>query len=115
MKALRVILLLFLLPGCQTSEILPKRTGQEYVPFRVGQYWEYAVTETTISEVEGQMNTFSELRVEVIDSVVLSNSTIYVLQRKTRNQGATTWVLAETWSVDIDRFRMVQQEEMFRL
>lgn len=102
-----VLLLLILLLGCSSREILPKRTGHEYVPVRTGAWWQYAVTETTISAVNGQSNTLYDLRVEVIDSV---DGGTFILQRMTRLQGATDWEAAETWSARVTDFQYVLQE-----
>lgn len=110
LRATRVILLFFLLFGCQSRDILPKRTGEEYVPIRVGAYWEYAVAETTISPVGGQVNVFSELRFDVVDSLINAGELTYILQQKTRLTGATDWTVGETWSVRISEFQLVQQE-----
>jgi hypothetical protein len=76
----------------------------------VGTYWEYALTETTISQVNGQVNTLTELRVVVLDSVVNEDEITYVLGRWTRDQGATDWVAAETWSVRQSEFRWIVQQ-----
>lgn len=104
------ILLIILLVGCEPRDISPGRTGHEFVPFRVGSYWEYDVTETTLSAVNGQSNVLSELRLDVIDSVVLSGQVTYIIGRKTRLQGSTVWDAAETWSARLDAFQFVLQE-----
>lgn len=105
-----VIVLISLSLSCQSPEVSPGRTGHEFTPVRVGAYWEYAVTETTISAVGGQTNMLSELRLEVVDSLVLSGQTTYIIQRSTRLQGATGWDAAETWSIRVDEFQYIQQE-----
>lgn len=110
MRVTRIILLFFLLFGCQSRDILPKRTGKEYVPIRVGAFWEYVVTETTISAVDGQVNVLSELRFDVIDSLINAGEATYILEQKTRAAGATDWTVGETWSVRINEFQRVQQE-----
>lgn len=102
-----VLLLLIFLLGCSSREILPKRTGHEYVPLRTGAWWQYAVTETTISAINGQTNALYDLRVDVIDSV---DESTYILQRKTRQQGATDWEAAETWSARVTDFQYILQE-----
>lgn len=110
LRAFGFILLFFLLFSCQSQEALPKRTGQEYVPVQVGAYWEYAVTETVISQVGGQTNTFTELRVEVTDSIASGGDLTYVLHRWTRDQGSSDWTAAETWSLRMNTTQLVQQE-----
>jgi hypothetical protein len=110
LRALVVSLLVILVQSCQSPEVFPKRTGHEFVPISVGAYWEYAITETTISAVNGQTNELSELRVEVIDSVNFSGQVTYILQRSTRPQGAASWSAAETWSARLETFQYVQQE-----
>lgn len=104
------ILLFLLVLGCQSREILPKRTGQEYVPVRVGAFWEYAVTETIISAVNGQTNTLYDLRLEIKDSVVAAGETTYLVERTTRAQGTSDWQPAETWSARVNLFQFIQQE-----
>jgi len=105
-----VIILIAWLAGCQSPEVTPKRTGHEFVPARVGAFWEYAVTETTISQVNGQTNVLSELRLDVTDSIVAMGQTTYILQRRTRLQGETVWNAAETWSMRLDGFQCVIQQ-----
>lgn len=104
------ILLVVLLVGCQSRDILPKRTGNEFVPIQVGAYWEYDVTETTISPVNGQTNELTELRVDAIDVVSLNGQQTFILQRRTRPQGSSTWQPAETWSARVEEFQYVLQE-----
>jgi hypothetical protein len=103
-------ILLICLLACESHEAVPARTGAEFVPMRVGAYWEYALTETTISPVNGQVNTLTELRVEVLDSAVNDDEITYVLGRWTRDQGATDWVVTETWSVRQNEFRWIVQQ-----
>lgn len=110
MRVSGVILLLFLLLGCQSREVVPKRTGHEFVPVQVGSYWEYAVTTTTISAVNGQSNELSELRLKVTDSAIVDGGILFLVQRMTRLQGETIWQPAETWSFRVENFRYVQQE-----
>ncbi len=104
------ILLFLLFLGCQSREILPKRTGQEYAPVRVGAFWEYAVTETIISAVNGQTNTLYDLRLDIKDSVIAAGETTYLVERRTRAQGTLDWQAAETWSARINLFQFIQQE-----
>lgn len=99
-----------LLVTCQSREVLPKFTGQEYVPLIVGTYWEYEVTTTTISPVGGQVNELSDLRVEVAELQEEDGTKRYVLHRYTRPQGSATYVSDETWSVQVDEFMYLQQE-----
>ena len=103
-------LFLFALLACESHEGAPVRTGEEFVPIQVGAWWEYSMTETTISPVTGQVNTISDLRVEVLDSIPGSDETTFVLGRWTRDQGAASWTAAETWSVRQGKFRWVVQE-----
>lgn len=102
--------LLVSLFACESHEAVPTRTGAEFVPVHVGEYWEYAVTETIISQVNGETNTSSELRVVVLDSVINGQEVTYILGRWTRDQGATDWVPAETWSVRLSDFRFIVQQ-----
>lgn len=104
------ILLFILLFGCQSRDVVPKLTGKEYVPVFLGAYWEYSLTEMTISPVNGQVNNLMDLRVEVSQAYNSGNELIYVLRRSTRPQGTTTYTAAETWSVRADDFQWVQQE-----
>lgn len=99
-----------MLVGCQSREVLPKRSGHEFVPAQVGDYWEYGVTTTTFSAVNGQTNELSELRLDVVDQVILGGQVTFIVQRRTRPQGSTTWQAAETWSARVDQFQYVLQE-----
>jgi len=105
-----VILLLFLLSGCQSREILPKTTGTEYVPIRVHAYWEYDIVETSISQVGGQTNSFYTLRVRVSDSVRVAGEVSYILERSKRTDASAPWTALETWSVRLSTFQLIQQE-----
>lgn len=110
---LRVYILLFflvLLIGCQSNEPAPKGTGLEYVPIAVGTYWEYSYTETTISPVNGQVNTISDLRLEVTDALPSGNETTYIIRRYSRPEGMSTYTPIETWSVRSTEFQWIQQE-----
>ena len=99
-----------LLVSCQSQESLPKFTGKEYVPLIEGTYWEYAVTTTTISPVGGQTNELTEVRVEVAEVKSENGETTCVLHRYVRPQGTATYVSEETWSVETDEFKYIQQE-----
>jgi len=109
---LKAYLLLFLciLLGCQSHELAPKGTGHEYVPIAVGSYWEYSYTETTISPVSGQVNTISDLKLEVMDAITSGDETTYVIRRYSRPQGTTDYAPIETWSVRSNEFQWIQQE-----
>ncbi len=109
-RGLGCILLLVSIFACDSHEAVPVRTGAEFVPMRVGAYWEYSMMETTISPVSGQVNTLTELRVEVLDSVINDEEVTYVLGRWTRDQGAAVWVATETWSVRQSEFRWIIQQ-----
>lgn len=106
----RVILIYFVLSGCESREILPKTTGVEYFPVRVDTYWEYDVVETTISEVEGQTNSFYELRILISDSITVSGETTYILERSVRPEPTEPWTAIETWSARKNSFQAIQQE-----
>lgn len=110
LKAKWVILVVLVFVGCQSNDILPKTSSLEYYPIRVGAYWEYEVVETTISQVEGQISTIYELRVNVSDSAIANNETTYILQRWRRDPGTTPWTALDTWSIRLASFQMVQQE-----
>lgn len=110
MRLKQVILLLFLLPGCQTQDILPKTTGTEYFPVRVNAYWEYDVIETSISQVAGQTTSIYELRVLVIDSVMVSGEISYIIRRSKRLDASSPWTALDTWSVRVSAFQAIQQE-----
>lgn len=105
-----VILLVVVLLGCQSRDILPKRTGHEFVPIQVGAYWEYRVTETTISPVTGQTNTLSDLRMDVVDVIEEADQQLFIMERRTMAQGTSVWQPAETWSVRLNEFQYIVQE-----
>ncbi|MBL7850802.1 MAG: hypothetical protein JNN04_07870 [Cyclobacteriaceae bacterium] len=105
-----VVFLGFLLSTCASRETLPRFTGKEYVPLAVGAYWEYSLTTTTINPVEGQVNTLTEIKLEVMDRLEQNGVTIYVIRRYTRPVGSPTYSSDETWSVQEDKFRYIQQE-----
>jgi hypothetical protein len=105
-----VIFLSVLLAACQSREVQPKLTGKEYAPLAIGAYWEYSVTTTTISPVEGQINTLAEVKLEVTGLLTQNGVEKYVLHRYTRPQGSSTYFSDETWSVEVDDFRYLQQE-----
>jgi hypothetical protein len=104
------ILLFLLLLGCQSREILPKGTGSEYFPLKKGGYWIYHVQETQISQVGGQTNTSYDLKVEITDSVLLSNLWTYLMVRSRRADASSPWETVETWSARKDNFQVVMQE-----
>ena len=106
----RFILLFFLLVGCQSRELLPKTTGVEYFPVRVGAFWIYDIVETVITQLGGQTNNIYNLRVQAIDSVSLSGQTTYVLARSKRADATQPWTNLDTWSVRLDQFQMVEQQ-----
>jgi hypothetical protein len=105
-----VIFLIVLLGACASREVLPQFTGKEYVPLAVGAYWEYSLTTTTISPVQGQVNTLEEIRLEVTGQTKDGGVDKYVIQRYSRPQGTTDYTAEETWSVEADEFRYIQQE-----
>lgn len=106
----RIILVFFLLPGCQSQDILPKTTGTEYFPIRVNAYWEYDVVETSIAQVGGQTTSFYELRVSVSDSVLVSGRISHIMQRSKRVDASSPWTALDTWSVQLTAFQAIQQE-----
>lgn len=109
-RGLGCILLIVSLLACESHEAVPARTGLEFVPMQVGEYWEYAVVETNISQVNGETNTLSELRVVALDSVTNDEEVTYIMGRWTRDQGATDWVPVETWSVRLSDFQFIVQQ-----
>lgn len=110
LKVPAVILLCFLLNACASREVLPQFTGKEYVPLAVGMYWEYSLTTTTISPVDGQVNNLQDIRLEVTGQTKEDGVDKYVIQRFSRPQGTTDYTPEETWSVEADEFRYIQQE-----
>ena len=106
----KLAILLVVLIGCQSQEFVPKTSKGTYYPLIVGTYWEYDVVETTISQVNGQMNSIYELRMEVTDSAISAGETTYILKRYTRSDAALPWDAQETWSVRLSEFQLVQQE-----
>jgi hypothetical protein len=105
-----ILVFLLLLSGCQSRHILPKSTGTEYFPLKIGAYWVYNVSETTITQLGGQTNTLYDLKVQISDSVLLSGQWSYVMERFTRNDASQPWVSAGTWSARHDAFKAVLQE-----
>jgi hypothetical protein len=103
-------LLVLCLGACASREVLPPFTGKEYAPLAVGMYWEYSLTTTTISPVGGQVNTLEEIRLEVTGQTKEDGVDKYVIQRFSRPQGTTDYSPEETWSVESDAFRYIQQE-----
>lgn len=110
LKVYASFLVIIVVVGCQSHETAPKVTGHEYAPIAVGSYWEYAITETTISPVNGQVNTLSDLKLEVIDSYTNGGELTYVIRRSRRDQGAANYVPVETWSARVSEFQWIQQE-----
>lgn len=110
LRAKRVILLIFLISGCQSHDTVPKTSGAEYFPMQVDASWIYDVVETHISQVNGQTNEFYELRLRVTDSFVTSGETTYIIERSRRTEPEDLWTNLDTWSVRLNAFQAVLQE-----
>jgi hypothetical protein len=96
--------------GCTSRDIQPKGTGSAYFPLKVGSSWTYDVSETSITQLGGQVNTFYELRIEVIDSISSAEGITYVFKRTRRADPSMPWITIETWSARKDAFSAVLQE-----
>ena len=105
-----LILFVLLLVGCQSQEVRPKSAAVDYFPLRVGTYWVYDVLETFISEVNGQMGSVYELKVQVSDSIQSSGQVTYVMHRFKRTDASQAWAPIETWSSRKNQFQVVLQE-----
>lgn len=105
-----ILLLFLILQGCQSRDIRPKTTGTEYFPLKVKGFWVYDVVETNISQVGGQTNSTYELKIQIMDSVLASGQTTYLLARSKRSDPAMPWSALETWSARKDQFHAILQE-----
>lgn len=105
-----ILLLLLLLLGCQSKDILPKTTGTEYYPLKVNGFWVYDMVETSITQVGGQTNTIYELKIQIIDSILTSGQITYVLARFKRTDASLSWSSLDTWSARKDQFQAIVQE-----
>jgi len=99
-----------LLPGCASRDIQPKGTGTEYFPLKVGSSWSYDVSETSITQLGGQVNTSYELRIVVTDSIPTAEGVTYIFSRSRRTDSTLPWTNVETWSARKDVFSLVVQE-----
>jgi hypothetical protein len=109
-RLIKVCAFLALLHGCTSRDIQPKGTGTAYFPLRVGSFWSYSVSETSITQLGGQVNTLYELKIEVIDSIPAAEGIVYVFQRTRRTNPSLPWTTIQTWSARKDAFSAVLQE-----
>ena len=105
-----IILFPLLLVGCQSQDVRPKSGSTDYFPLKVGAFWVYDVFETFISQVNGQMGSVYELKVQVSDSIQSSNQVTYVMHRFKRSDASQAWTPMETWSSRKSQFQVVLQE-----
>ena len=105
-----ILLLLLMLLGCQSREILPKGTGTEYFPLKTGGYWVYDVVETVITQLGGQTNKTYELKIQLTDSIGIDGQSSYVMVRSRRDNPSQPWISVDTWSARRDQFQAIVQE-----
>lgn len=96
--------------ACTSRDVVPKGSGSEYFPLKVGAYWIYGMTETTISQVNGQVNSMYDLKISITDSMSANGVVTYKLQRYKRTDATQPWVPLDTWSARKDQFQAVVQE-----
>jgi hypothetical protein len=100
----------FSLFACNSRDIQPKALGTEYFPLQVGSSWLYDVSETTITQLGGQVNSRYELKIDVIDSIPTTDGITYVFRRTQRADPSIPWTTLVTWSARKDAFNAVMQE-----
>ncbi len=105
-----IFLFLALLLGCQSRDVRPKITGAEYFPLKVGTFWIYDVSQTTITQLGGQSTSTFELKTEITDSIVSGGEINYVLQRFKRVNSSQPWTAIETWSARKNQFQGILQK-----
>ncbi len=101
---------LFLLTTCQSREVSPAINGAEYFPLSTGTYWVYDVTETNISQVNGQTNDLYQLMLSINDTVHTSGEVLFKVVRSRRPDASAGWSVVDTWSFRKNEFRAVVQE-----
>lgn len=100
----------FLLTTCQSREVSPAINGTEYFPLSAGTYWVYNVTETNISQVNGQTNDLYQLMLTITDTVHTSGEVLFKVVRSRRPDASAGWSVVDTWSFRKNDFRAVVQE-----
>ncbi|MBS1979075.1 MAG: hypothetical protein JST46_17015 [Bacteroidetes bacterium] len=109
-RSAALLFYLFLLTTCQSREVSPAISGAEYFPLSVGTYWIYDVTETNISQVNGQTNDIYQLMLSVTDTVHMSGEILFKVVRSRRPDASAGWSVVDTWSFRKNDLRAVIQE-----
>ena len=105
-----ILLFLLVLVGCQSRDIRPKSTGTEYFPLKIGAFWVYNISETSITQLGGQTNSIYELKLQINDSILSSGQTAYVIERFRRTDSSLPWSPVDTWTARRGQFQAVVQE-----
>ena len=92
MRGFSLIVSLFILVSCTTSQDPIQNIGLDYFPLKVGAYQIYAVDETQITKSVEQKFVY-ELKVQIVDSAInQEGGYTYTIQRQKRNSIAFPWV-----------------------
>lgn len=95
----RLLFLVFIgLMSCSEERLTPLVDDRDYFPVRLGQFYEYAVEETTHSLL-GEVNTAYEIREEFFDVIVTGSDTTFLVKRFTRPDSTFSWEQDSVYSL----------------
>ena len=101
MRGFSIIIGLFVLASCKTSQDPLPDIGLDYFPLQVGSYIVYSVDETQINQ-SSELKSVYELKLLVSDSLInQEGGYTYLVSRQKRNGAALPWIKLDTWTARI--------------
>lgn len=102
-----------LLVGCQTADVNPEqvRSGVEYFPAKVGQYWIYRI-DTVVYTPEGASFSGSFFRKEKISDTLpdQEGSKVYRVEISKATDTTAGWEIDSIWSFRLDAVKLLYTE-----
>ena len=101
MRGFSLVIGLFVLASCKTSQDSLPDIGLDYFPLTVGSYAIYTVDETQINQSAEQKFVY-ELKLLVTDSVLnQEGGYTYIVTRQKRNSANLPWLTLDAWTARI--------------
>jgi hypothetical protein len=104
------LLVLLILTACSSEDPINTDIGLDYFPLRTGSQWIYQIEETVINQSVEEKSMY-ELRITLVDSIKSDLGVYsYIFNRATRTAEANPWQSIGTWSAQLSKNQLIQNE-----